>query len=128
MTHLKGDPLPKELSLADAVKLAEKWSLSVFPVEVYAKQEDWDKVDGKPTQIWWVAVPTHGSVYLPMDDYEKEWGDYVSYIDVCLLTSQLAETLPEAVLKASALEEIREYEFQKMMAKRKHKQEAPEDA
>lgn len=127
MTHLEGDPLPKELSLADAVMLAEKWNLAVFPIRVYAKCKDWEEIDKGPSQVWWAAILVDGSVYLPLDDYEKALGDFVAYIDVTVRIAHLAETLPEAVLKASAQEEIREREFQKMMAKQKRGQEAEDD-
>ena len=94
------------MSDTEALRMAATWRLAIFPVFVYESREKWNrpwKVPSEP-KVWWCAVPCDASIYLPMEDYEGEWRDYISYIDTAILTSTLAKTMPEAVRLAVEIE------------------------
>ena len=102
------------MSDTEALEMAAKWRLAIFPVSVYESREMWDRPWDAPSEpgTWWCAVPCDASIYLPMEDYEGEWRDYVSYIDTAILTNTLAKTAIEAVRLAIEIKKKQEQEWE----------------
>jgi hypothetical protein len=92
----------KTLSLEEALEMAAKMNIALFPIRVYKDKEDWGAMYSEHLTVWWCALPSCGHVFLPIQEYESEHGKYITTFDENLYTTQLAETIPEAVMLAAA--------------------------
>lgn len=87
-------------TIPGAIKIAEELRLILVPIEVYDNEAKWDRPEphDKPIATWWCTIPyASSSIYLPLDEYKEEWGNWITNIDELIETDKLAETLPEAI-------------------------------
>ena len=89
--------------IVTALSVAEKLELTLVPIPVSKTEGEWDcSWDHKPVAIWWAVFQASSSpsVYLPIEQYDKEWKGWVNSIDESITLDMVAETLPLAICRA----------------------------
>jgi len=98
-------PWQPSTDIAAAWKVVEKVDLMIIPIAVYSSAAAWDEPKILPIKIWWAALRTFSdpSIYLPIEEYDKEWEGWVNLIDQSITLDMVAETAPLAICRAALL-------------------------
>ena len=91
--------------IAAAWRVVEKLELTLVPISVYETEYEWDVTRGQPIKTWWAVLhaTSDPSVYLPVEQYDKEWKGWVEIIDDRITLDMVAETAPLAICRAALL-------------------------
>jgi hypothetical protein len=91
--------------IAAAWQVVEKVDLMIIPIAVYSSAAAWDEPKILPIKTWWAALRTFSdpSIFLPIEEYDKEWKGWVNLIDQSITLDMVAETAPLAICRAALL-------------------------